>query len=66
MPARRAAPKRRTVRRAGSTVRKPYGGSRYGNDAYVKVEDLAPLSVTAASEVFSTMRVVENPTGGPQ
>lgn len=62
MSARRAAPRRRT---GGSTVKKPYGGSKYGNDAFVKVEKLAPLSVTALGEVFSTMRVVKNPTGGP-
>lgn len=45
MSTRRAAPRRRATR--GSTVRKPYGGSKYGNDAYVKVEDINPLSVTA-------------------
>lgn len=49
----RAAPRRRRT-----TVAKPYGGSRYGNDAFVKVEAIEPLGTTAASatEVFSTMR----------
>jgi len=45
--------------RRGATVKKPYGGSRYGNDAFVKVEAIEPLSVTAgvlAGQVFSTMR----------
>ena len=54
----RAAPRRAAVRRR-STVTKPYGGSRYGNDAFVKVEALEPLGTNAvsATEVFSTMRV---------
>lgn len=30
-----------------SSVKKPYGGSRYGNDAFVKVEKLVNLSVSA-------------------
>lgn len=30
-----------------STVKKPYGNSRYGNDAYVKVERIAPLATSA-------------------
>ena len=50
----RAMPSRR------STVAKPYGGSRYGNDAYVKVEALEPLATDAAGngvDIFSTMRV---------
>lgn len=29
-----------------STVKKPYGNSRYGNDAYVKVESIEPLATT--------------------
>jgi len=47
------APRRRT------TVKKPYGGSRYGNDAFVKVEAIEPLGTPAAAtvNVFSTMRV---------
>ena len=53
-------PRRRTY---GATVKKPYGGHRYGNDAFVKVEAIEPLAANAASnEVFSTMRVVD---GGP-
>ena len=53
----RAAPRRAAARRRTS-VAKPYGGSRYGNDAFVKVEAIEPLGTTAASatEVFSTMR----------
>lgn len=43
-------------RRYGATTRKPYGGSRYGNDAFVKVEALENLANTG-NEVFSTMRV---------
>jgi len=33
----------------GPTVKKPYGGSRYGNDAFVKIENTEPLSTTAAN-----------------
>lgn len=29
-----------------ATVKKPYGNSRYGNDAFVKVENTEPLSTT--------------------
>jgi len=47
-------PRRRTT--YGATVRKPYGGSRYGNDAFVKCEAIENLSNTG-NEVFSTMRV---------
>jgi len=60
-------PRRRTTTySARTTVRKPYGGSRYGNDAYVKVEALEPLATPAGAgtsdQVFSTMRVtVPNP-----
>jgi len=50
---RRYVPRRRTY---GATTRKPYGGSRYGNDAFVKVEAIENLSNTG-NEVFSTMRV---------
>jgi len=49
-----------TPRRRGATVTKPYGGSRYGNDAYVKVEAIEPLATSAVGnsiDVFSTMRV---------
>lgn len=43
---------RMTVRRAKaaprrSTVAKPYGGSRYGNDAFVKIEAIEPLATIA-------------------
>jgi len=51
-------PRRRTY---GATVKKPYGGSRYGNDAFVKVENIENLSVTAGPDVFSTMRVTLPP-----
>lgn len=60
MPKTSYASKRRSYvprRRTGATVKKPYGGSRYGNDAYVKCEAIENLSVTAGSNVFSTMRV---------
>lgn len=45
--------------RKGASVRRPYGGSRYGNDAFVKVEVIEPLATQAgiANNVFSTMRV---------
>ncbi len=46
-------------RRYGATTRKPYGGSRYGNDAFVKVEAIENLSNTG-NEVFSTMRVSQS------
>jgi len=36
-------------RRTGATVRKPYSGHRYGNDAFVKVEAIEPLAANAAS-----------------
>jgi len=39
-------PRRRTY---GATVRRSYGGSRYGNDAFVKVESIDNLSVTLAN-----------------
>ena len=35
---------------------KPYGGSRYGNDAFIKVEAIEPLAAVGIN-VFSTMRV---------
>lgn len=46
-------------KRYGATVRKPYGGSKYGNDAFVKVEAIEPLATLAGvpNNVFSTMRV---------
>lgn len=63
----RAAPRRSAYRRR-ATVAKPYGGSRYGNDAFVKCEAIEPLGTNAvsATEVFSTMRVNNgaNPTPG--
>jgi len=53
-------PRRRSY---GATVKKPYGGHRYGNDAFVKVEAIDPLAtgLVASNEVFSTMRVVAPP-----
>jgi len=50
----------------GATVRKPYGGSRYGNDAFVKVETIEPLGtqLTVPNNVYSTMRV-NSPFVGP-
>lgn len=41
---RKYVPKR--GRPSGATTKKPYGGSRYGNDAYVKVEAIENLSNT--------------------
>lgn len=51
-------------RRSGATVRKPYGGSKYGNDAFVKVEAIEPLGtlVGVPNNVFSTMRVNDPPS----
>jgi len=51
----KAAPARR------ATVRKPYGDSRYGNDAFIKVEAVEPIGTGIGnnSQVFSTMRVNE-------
>ena len=58
--------RRYVPRRGGATVRKPYSGNRYGNDAFVKVEAIEPLSTTALSqEVFSTMRVCNGNPGTP-
>lgn len=55
---------RMTVRRAKAaprrtTTQKPYGGSRYGNDAFVKVEAIESLTNNGGnlSETFATMRV---------
>ncbi|AXH78903.1 MAG: hypothetical protein [Circular genetic element sp.] len=53
--------------RRRATVRKPYGGSKYGNDAFVKIEKTNNLAVSApsgtglAGEIFSTMRNDEEP-----
>ncbi len=54
--------KRRSTR--GSTVKKPYGGSKYGNDAFIKVEYINNLAVTPSTgtpalqgEIYSIMRV---------
>lgn len=58
------APKRRSYMR-GATTKKPYGGSRYGNDAFVKVEAIQPLAATVANQVFSTMRVCNGIAGTP-
>ncbi|AXQ65291.1 MAG: hypothetical protein [Circular genetic element sp.] len=50
--------------RKAATAKKPYGGSRYGNDAFVKVEYINNLATNPPTgspplggEVFSTMRV---------
>ncbi|AXQ65287.1 MAG: hypothetical protein [Circular genetic element sp.] len=48
-----------------SSVKKPYGGSRYGNDAFVKVEVISALAATADNEIFSTMRVCNGIEGTP-
>lgn len=55
-------PRRRTYS-ARTSVKKPYGGHRYGNDAFVKVESIEPLAtpVLASDQVFSTMRVSAPP-----
>ncbi len=57
----KAAPTRR------STVKKPYGNSRYGNDAFVKIENTEPLATltSSANQVFSTMRVTPGPASTP-
>ena len=58
---RKYVPKRTTR----ATVKKPYSGNRYGNDAFVKVEAIEPLAANALSnQVFSTMRV-STPAVGP-
>lgn len=45
------------------TVRKPYG-DRYGNDAFVKCENVEPLATQIVGEqVFSTMRVNQTAVG---
>jgi len=56
----------RSTYRRGATTRKPYGGSRYGNDAFVKVETIEPLGtpIGITNNVFSTMRV-NAPSAGP-
>ena len=62
--ARKTYTKRYTPRRRsyGATTRRPYGGSRYGNDAFLKVEAIEPLATPGVSnEVFSTMRVNDPP-----
>ena len=46
---RRSYTRRYVPRRGGATVKKPYTGHRYGNDAFVKVEAIEPLSTTALS-----------------
>lgn len=57
--------KRTYTRKAAASVRKPYGGGRYGNDAFVKVESIQPLAVLAntTNEIFSTMRVNDGAVG---
>lgn len=58
--------KRRSYKR--TTKRQPYG-NRYGNDAFVKIEAINNLAVSASTsvpplegEVFSTMRCDANPS----
>ncbi len=63
----RAAPKRTTMRKR-PTIRRPYYGNRYGNDAYVKVESIQDLSVQPSggadvNAIFSTMRVNASAVG---
>jgi len=55
-------PRRRST---AASARKPYGGSRYGNDAFIKVEKIEPLGTGALGtiNVFSTMRTIANPGG---
>ncbi len=53
-------PRKRT---AGSTTARPYGGSRYGNDAYVKVENIEPLvSEDTLGQVYANMRTTGSST----
>jgi len=40
---RKAMPSKRT------SIKKPYGGSRYGNDAFVKIENVEPLATLAGT-----------------
>ena len=40
-------PRRRSY--SGATTKKPYGGHRYGNDAFVKVEAIEPLATPAVA-----------------
>ena len=56
---------RKTMTTKRSTVKKPYGNSRYGNDAFVKIEAIEPLAIPAAAngQFFSTMRVSQSPGG---
>lgn len=62
--------KRRSYRR--TTTKRPYG-NRYGNDAFVKIEAINNLAVSESTavpplegEVYSTMRVDQNPGAGQQ
>lgn len=67
MPKTRYTAKRPTTYapRRRATVKKPYTNSRYGNDAYVKVEAIEPLATAANSaNVFATMRV-NDPINSP-
>jgi len=41
--ARKSAPRKYTYTRK-ATAKRPYGGSRYGNDAFVKVEAIESLT----------------------
>ncbi len=54
-------PRRRTKT---PSVKKPYGGSRYGNDSFVKIEAIEPLStIGPGNQVFATMRVNDTAAG---
>ncbi len=68
MPKRSYTTKRPTTyaprRRAAPSVRRPYGGSRYGNDSFVKIEAIEPLStIGPGNQVFATMRVNDTAAG---
>lgn len=54
--ARKSTPRKYTK---GATAKRPYGGSRYGNDAFVKVEAIEALTPNggALQNTFATMRV---------
>lgn len=62
--ARKPMPRRRGFK---PTVRKPYG-DRYGNDAFVKCENILPLATGGVGfneEVYATGRVNAPPGGSP-
>jgi len=57
--ARKYTPRKYTAKKA--STKKPYGGSRYGNDAFVKVEAIESLTPNGGNnqESFATMRVTQ-------